>query len=96
MLEGVEQRVVVCGHTHVQFDRVVGGIRVVNAGAVGMAYEDEPCAAWALLGPDVELRRVPLDGVALEAAIAGSGYPDEWPSATAAEATEHFEGLIDG
>lgn len=96
VLAGVSQPVVVCGHTHVQFDRRVGGVRIVNAGAVGMAYEGVPCAAWALLGPDVELRTVPLDGVALAAAIAGSGYPDEWPSATAAEATEYFESLIDG
>jgi predicted phosphodiesterase len=35
MLEGVEEAVVVCGHTHRRFDRRVGGKRVVNAGAVG-------------------------------------------------------------
>lgn len=96
VLAGVAQPVVVCGHTHVQFERRVGGVRLVNAGSVGMAYEGGACATWTLLGPDVELRKVPLDGVALAAAIAGSGYPDEWPSATAAEATEYFESLIDG
>jgi predicted phosphodiesterase len=76
VLAGVEQRVVVCGHTHVQFDRRVGDVRVVNAGAVGMAYEDGPCAAWALLGPDVELRVTPLDRDALAAAILRTPYPD--------------------
>ena len=49
---------VVCGHTHVQFDRCCrAGVRVVNAGSVGMPYEGRQGAFWALLGPDVELRR---------------------------------------
>lgn len=61
MLAGVEERVVVCGHTHMQFERVVAGVRVVNAGSVGMAYEGRPGAFWALLGPGVELRRTDYD-----------------------------------
>jgi putative phosphoesterase len=86
-LDGVEAEVVVCGHTHIQFEREIDGIRLVNAGSVGMPYEDEPGAYWALLGPDVDFRRTsykPGD-------IAGSGWPDEWPEATAEEATEFFE-----
>ena len=39
---------VVCGHSHTQFDRAVGGVRIVNAGSVGMPYEDEPGAYWLL------------------------------------------------
>src|SRR5919112_1381589 len=38
MLDGVAQAIVVCGHTHMAFDRVVDGIRVINAGSVGMPY----------------------------------------------------------
>ena len=34
-LDGVEAPVVVCGHTHTQFDRRVGRWRVINAGSVG-------------------------------------------------------------
>ena len=60
LLFGVDATVVVCGHTHMQFDRKVGGIRVVNAGSVGMAY-GRPGAYWAMLGPDVELRRTDYD-----------------------------------
>ena len=52
MLEGVTQPVVVCGHTHMQFERVLDGVRVVNAGSVGMPY-GRPGAFWLLLGPDV-------------------------------------------
>ena len=75
LLAGVSERVVVCGHTHVQFDRVVDGIRVVNAGSVGAPYEAEPAAYWALLGADVELRRTAYDVEATIAAIVASGYP---------------------
>lgn len=59
----VSARVLVTAHTHMQFDRHVAGIRSINAGSVGMPYEDRPGAYWALLGPDVELRRTeyPLD-----------------------------------
>jgi predicted phosphodiesterase len=53
----LSERVLVTAHTHLQFDRVVGGIRSVNAGSVGLPYEDAPGAYWAVLGPGVELRR---------------------------------------
>ena len=39
----------VIGHTHHQFDRRVGDLRVINAGSVGMAYESEVAAFWALI-----------------------------------------------
>lgn len=62
LLEGVAEAVLVSAHTHIQFDRRVAGIRSVNPGSVGMAYEAGPGAAyWALLGPDVELRRTEYD-----------------------------------
>src|SRR5204862_4096850 len=74
LLEGVDAEVVVCGHTHMQLDRVVDGVRVVNAGSVGMPY-GEPGAYWALLGPDVELRRTAYDLDAAAARIRASGWP---------------------
>ena len=51
LFEGVTADVVVCGHTHMQFRREIAGITVVNAGSVGMPYEEAPGAYWALLGP---------------------------------------------
>jgi putative phosphoesterase len=75
-LEGVEERLVVGGHTHVQFDRVVDGIRFVNAGSVGIPYEGKQGAFWALLdGEEVDLRHTPYPVEAAVAAIRGSGYP---------------------
>ena len=59
--EGVPERVIVTAHVHLQFDREVAGIRSVNAGSVGLPYEGKPGAYWAMLGPDVELRRTEYD-----------------------------------
>jgi len=75
-LAGVEERLVVGGHTHVQFERVVEGIRFVNAGSVGIPYEGKQGAFWALLdGEDVHLRHTPYAVDAAAAAIRTSGYP---------------------
>jgi predicted phosphodiesterase len=60
MLAGVSKRVIVCGHTHAQFDRRVGDYRVVNPGSVGLQF-GERGAYWAILGPDVDLRRTDYD-----------------------------------
>jgi putative phosphoesterase len=61
---GLDVSTVVCGHTHTQFERTVAGVRVINAGSVGMPYEEEPGAYWLL---DLEHRRTPYDGARLQA-----------------------------
>jgi predicted phosphodiesterase len=73
-LDGVDAGVVVCGHTHMPFDRLVGGRRVVNPSSVGMPY-GHPDAGWALLGPDVMLRRTSYDAEAAARTIGASRYP---------------------
>ena len=77
IVEGVDGGVVVAGHTHSQIDRTVAGVRWVNAGSVGMPYEAEQGAYWALLGPG---RRATPDAVRRGGRRAadprGSGYPD--------------------
>lgn len=65
---------VVCGHTHMQFDRMIGKTRVVNAGSVGMPF-GEPGAYWLLLGPDLQLRRTSYDLATAANRIRGTGYP---------------------
>ena len=79
LLDGVSQQVVVSGHTHMQFDRVVDGTRWVNAGSVGMPYEGNVAAFWAILGPAVELRRTEFDVDRLAAALLASGWPEADP-----------------
>jgi putative phosphoesterase len=75
MLAGAGATVVVCGHTHMQFDRRVGSLRVINAGSVGMPYEAAPGAYWALLGRDAELRRTAYDLEGEADAIRATGWP---------------------
>ena len=58
---GVAESTVVCGHTHMQFERLHCGRRIVNAGSVGLHREGQPGAYWALLGPGVGLRRTLYD-----------------------------------
>ena len=61
-MAGVHERVLVTGHTHCQYDRVVSGVRSINPGSVGMPYEGRAGAAfWAVLGPDVDLRATDFD-----------------------------------
>ena len=102
ILAGVGEPVVVCGHTHHQFDRAAHGIRVVNAGSVGMPYEGRPGAFWAMLGPDVELRSTAYDLDAAAAAIPRPASPVPRSSSrrseppTAGEVARHFESLASG
>lgn len=76
----------VSGHSHVQFDRTVDDLRSVNPGSVGLPYHDgEPGTAfWALLGPDVRLRRTRYDVAAAIERCHAVGDP----------AAERIEGLL--
>ena len=71
---GVTASLVVCGHTHMQFDRTVGTTRVVNAGSVGMPF-GKPGAYWLLLGPEVRLRHTLYDLASAAARIRETAYP---------------------
>jgi putative phosphoesterase len=69
--------IVVCGHTHVPMDRIVNGVRVANVGSVGLPFDGDPRACYAIISPPtaeggvsterhpdsscVELRRVVYD-----------------------------------
>jgi predicted phosphodiesterase len=55
-----EEPTVVLGHTHMPFDRLADRRRFVNPGSVGMPYGRRG-AYWALLGPDIALRRTDYD-----------------------------------
>jgi putative phosphoesterase len=101
ILDGVDADTVVAGHTHMQQDRTVDGIRWINAGSVGLPYEDDIKAFWALLGPDVELRRTRFD---VEATIRAfervqredaSRFVENFRTAPSRqEAAEYFESLV--
>jgi predicted phosphodiesterase len=76
LLSGVEQPLVVAGHTHMQLDRRVGAARFVNVGSVGRPYEARPGAYWGIVeGGEVELRRTDYDLERAAAQIRASGHP---------------------
>jgi predicted phosphodiesterase len=65
----------VIGHTHHQFDRRVGDLRVVNAGSIGMPYEGEVAAYWALVADgEPEFRKTPIDIERAVSAIRAGGW----------------------
>ena len=77
LLEGVEARRLIFGHTHLPFARVsaVRGIELVNPGSVGMPFDGDPRAAYALLHDDgrIEHRRVAYDHLASASRVRSSG-----------------------
>lgn len=76
MLAGADTPLVVCGHTHVQYDRAVGGMRIVNTGSVGMPFQVPPGAFWLMLHPKPELRRTDYDVAGTAEQIRASDYWD--------------------
>jgi len=74
-MAGLDVDLVVCGHTHMQFDRMVDRVRVVNAGSVGMPY-GRPGAYWTMLGPRVQPRRIEYDLQAAATRIRAAGSPE--------------------
>ena len=75
VFDDVNASVVVCGHTHMQFDRMVGQRRVINAGSVGMPFQSPSGAYWLLLGPDLQLRRTDYDFATAAEVIRATAFP---------------------
>lgn len=76
MLAGVMQRLVVCGHTHLRLDRAVDDVRIVNAGSIGMPF-DESGAHWLLLDArGVQPRTTTYDLARAAALVRDTTYPD--------------------
>jgi len=66
--------VVVCGHTHMQFDRLIGTTRIINAGSVGMPF-GQPGAYWLTLSDTLELRHTRYDLAEAAERILATAYP---------------------
>lgn len=75
IFEGVNAPLVLCGHTHMPFDRRIGAVRVVNAGSVGMPFSPPAGAYWLLLDPDVQLRRTEYDFAHAAERIRATNFP---------------------
>jgi diadenosine tetraphosphatase ApaH/serine/threonine PP2A family protein phosphatase len=72
---GVDEAVVVHGHTHVQYRRNAVGKVITGAGSVGLPYAAGQGARWALISDEVRLVVTPYDLDRAEALIAATGYP---------------------
>jgi predicted phosphodiesterase len=77
-LTDVDNALVVAGHTHQQDDRLVGDVRFVNAGSVGLPYEGDGAARWLWLADGVpELRQTDYDAAGAGERMLSAGWPDE-------------------
>jgi predicted phosphodiesterase len=76
-LADVATGLVVGGHTHQQDDRVVGRVRFVNAGSVGLPYEGDGAARWLTVSDGVpELCHTRYDAASVAARMLAHGWPD--------------------
>lgn len=71
----VEASLIVCGHSHMPFDRRAGRWRILNAGSVGIPFGDRR-ASWLLLGERPELRATAYDAGPVISEAVAAGYPD--------------------
>ena len=77
-LAGVTAPLVAAGHTHQQDDRMVDGVRFVNAGSVGLPYEGDGAARWLWVADGVpKMHSTGYDAAAAGARILAAGWPDE-------------------
>lgn len=75
MIAGVREDIVVCGHTHRQFDLRFGAKRMLNAGSVGMPYEGRRGAFWLVLDEQPDMRVTKYDVLAALDIFRDTDYP---------------------
>ncbi len=74
IFSAVEADMVICGHTHMQFDFMLDKIRIINAGSVGMPF-GSPGAYWLLLDSEVSLCCTSYDLQAAVQKVEHTSYP---------------------
>lgn len=87
---------IVIGHTHHQFDRTVGGLRIVNAGSVGMAYEGDVAAYWTMVvdGEPAPMRTAfDVERAVRETSASGWPYAQEFVAENLLEAVKRDEAI---
>jgi predicted phosphodiesterase len=84
LLAGVSEPRLVFGHTHLPFRRIstTHGIELVNPGSVGLPFDRDQRAAYALIHTD---RRIEHRRVAYDHAASAARMRSRWPGAEWAE-----------
>lgn len=81
LLDGLAYNLLLCAHTHVPLDRIVAEKRVVNVGSVGLPFDGDPRASYALIhlvpGGEyrVEFRRVAYEVEAVVNELVAVAHP---------------------
>jgi diadenosine tetraphosphatase ApaH/serine/threonine PP2A family protein phosphatase len=81
LLDAITEGRLVFGHTHLPFRRAsAGGVELINPGSVGMPFDGDPRAAYALLHEDGSIthKRVGYDHAASAAAVRGRFADAGW------------------
>jgi predicted phosphodiesterase len=84
LLDMVDADVLVCGHTHIPYHRILpSGRHVINAGSVGKPKDKNPKACYLILEAvqddlNVTFRRVPYDIERAAQAIEAGDMPNEY------------------
>jgi diadenosine tetraphosphatase ApaH/serine/threonine PP2A family protein phosphatase len=85
--------VVIGGHTHQQDDRVIDGVRFINAGSVGLPYEGDGDARWLWIEDGVpELHATAYDHLGAGVRMRDTGYPD--PTSIEASLIDPVEAIV--
>ncbi|SMO49190.1 metallophosphoesterase family protein [Fodinibius sediminis] len=71
---GQDASLAVCGHTHMQFDRNIGELRILNAGSVGMPF-GHTGADWLLIDTEIVFRHTDYDLSKAAERLRQSNYP---------------------
>ena len=82
ILKPLDIDVLVCGHTHKPYHRIIDGIHIVNDGSVGKPKDGDPRACYALITVEdevsVEFRRVSYLVEKVARDIIVSGLPSDF------------------
>lgn len=84
LMDAAEADVLVCGHTHIPYHRILpGGRHVINDGSVGKPKDGDPRACYLTLGVEgdrvaVQFYRVAYDVERMAGAIETSQMPHEY------------------
>ena len=85
MLESIDADVVVCGHTHKPYHRIIKDTHIINDGSIGKPKDGDPRACYAVIELDktinVEFRRVEYSMAQVVDEIIEVGLPSAFADA---------------